>query len=87
MYVLYEWQEEYLNQIDRPTNKHAQTMSQEQKEAIFGLIDKDSNGEISFAEFQAVIPQNPPNIDRDLEKLFDAADVDKDGFWSEVRNC
>ncbi|XP_021966254.1 calcium-binding protein LPS1-beta [Folsomia candida] len=75
---------EYLSQIDRPDNPRSKILDDTQKETIFTMIDKDGDGEISFSEFQAVIPKGPPTMptSKDMDSIFDDADQDGDGFWS-----
>lgn len=79
-------QAEYLSQIDRPDNPRSKILDDTQKETIFTMIDKDGDGEISFSEFQAVIPKGPPTMptSKDMDSIFDDADQDGDGFWSKV---
>lgn len=77
-------QEEYLKEEDNSDNKKRKILDKEQKEAIFKVIDRNGDGEISFSEFQAMIPQGPNNMDKNLDALFKEADKDSDGFWSKV---
>lgn len=73
-----------MSQANHPDNPRAQMLDESQKEKIFGMIDKDGDGEISYSEFQGVIPKGPPTLPtpKDMDQIFQAADKDGDEHWS-----
>jgi Ca2+-binding EF-hand superfamily protein len=65
---------------DQKRSKMAQTLTLEQKKAIFDMVDKDQDGEINYREFQAVLPQKPKDASENIQEVFKRADTDSDGF-------
>jgi len=62
-----------------------EVMSAEQKKAIFDMIDKDQSKDISYYEFQAVLPQRPKDVSGNLKEVFKRADLNSDGFLDMVK--
>lgn len=62
----------------------APDVTPDQLEALFVLMDKDQDENLTFYEFQGTIPDKPKSFEESINAALKDADLNSDGKLSEV---